>query len=77
MSTICATSGHPEKSRVILTSLIKNKVNLPGISTALLKLAEAYRSKGNSDSWKKCLLVISKRYPDTPEAQMAKKMLSR
>jgi membrane associated rhomboid family serine protease len=77
MSTICATSGHPEKSRAILTSLIKNKVNLPGISSALLKLAEAYRSKGNSDNWKKCLQVVSKRYPDTPEAQMAKKMLSR
>lgn len=77
MSTICAASGHPDKSRAILTSLIKNRVNLPGISTALLKLAEAYRSKGNSDNWKKCLQIISKRYPDTPEAQLAKKMLLR
>lgn len=77
MSTICAASGHPDKSRAILISLIKNKVNLPGVSTALLKLAEAYRSKGNIDNWKKCLQIISQKYPDTPEAQLAKKMLAR
>ncbi len=42
---------------------------------ALLKLANGYRQKGLQDNWRKVLQVIGSKYPDSPEAQIAKKAL--
>jgi len=75
ISTICIETGHFENAKKILAILLKKKSILPGISMALLKLANGYRQKGMHDHWRKILQVIGSKYPDTPEAQIAKKAL--
>ncbi len=75
ISTICIETGHFENAKKILTILLKNKSILPGISLALLKLANGYRQKGMQNNWRKVLQVIRSKYPDTPEAKIAEKAL--
>jgi membrane associated rhomboid family serine protease len=75
ISTVCAGAGHPDQAARILALLLKKKADLPGISAALLKLADAYRSKGKNSGWQKCLQLISRQFPDSPEAQIARKSL--
>jgi membrane associated rhomboid family serine protease len=75
ISTICIETGHFENSKRILAILLKKKSILPGISMTLLKLANGYRQKGMLDNWRKVLQVIGSKYPDSPEAQIAKKAL--
>ncbi|MBW2607732.1 MAG: rhomboid family intramembrane serine protease [Deltaproteobacteria bacterium] len=75
ISTICIETGHFENAKRILSILLKNKSILPGISMTLLKLANGYRQKGMHDNWRKVLQVIGSKYPDSPEAQIAKKAL--
>jgi TolA-binding protein len=74
--TICAASGNLEDAKRILTSLLKRKADLSGLPAALVKLADAYRRKGKQDAWKKCMQVLFARYPDSSEAQMARKSLN-
>lgn len=76
ISTLCAVTGDLENAKRILTLLLKHKTDLAGIPTVLLKLADAYRTKGKKKSWHQCLQVISKRYPDSPEARIAQKALN-
>jgi membrane associated rhomboid family serine protease len=73
LSTVCAATGHTDKAGQLLFAIIKKKADLPGISTALLKLAQAYKTKGKTQDYRKCLRLIDKFYPDSPEAQMVKK----
>lgn len=75
ISTICIETGHFENAKRILAILLKKKSILPGISMTLLKLANGYRQKGMLDNWRKVLQVIGSKYPDSPEAQIAKKAL--
>lgn len=75
ISTICIETGHFENAKRILAILLKKKSILPGISMTLLKLANGYRQKGMLDNWRKVLQVIGLKYPDSPEAQIAKKAL--
>jgi len=75
ISTICVETGHFENAKRILTILLKNKSILPGISLALLKLANGYRQKGMQNNWRKVLQVIRSKYPGTPEAKIAEKAL--
>jgi len=75
ISTICIETGHFENAKRILAILLKKKSILPGISMTLLKLANGYRQKGMQDNWRKVLQVIASKYPDSPEAQIAKKAL--
>jgi len=75
ISTICIETGHFENAKKILAILLKNKSILPGIPMTLLKLANGYRQKGMQDNWKRVLQVIGSKYPDSPEAQIAKKTL--
>ena len=76
MSTICSGSGDPQNAQKILSLLLKKKSDLPGMPEALLKLGQSYRKKGMKDNWQKCLRVIHTQYPDTVEAQIAKKELT-
>jgi len=75
ISTICIETGHFENANKILAILLKKKSILPGISITLLKLANGYRQKGMHDNRRKVLQVIASKYPDSPEAQIAKKAL--
>ncbi len=75
LSTICMETGHSENAKRILAILLKKKSDLPGITTALLKLANCYKLEGMPDSWRRILQVICSKYPNSPEAQIAKKAL--
>ncbi|MBW2249882.1 MAG: rhomboid family intramembrane serine protease [Deltaproteobacteria bacterium] len=75
ISSICIETGHFENAKRILAILLKKKSILPGISMTLLKLANGYRQKRMHDNWRKVLQVIGSKYPDSPEAQIAKKAL--
>jgi membrane associated rhomboid family serine protease len=75
ISIVCIETGHFEKAKRILVTLLKSQPILPGISMALLKLANGYGQKGMKDSQRKVLQVILAKYPDTPEARIAEKAL--
>lgn len=71
ISAACAAAGRTDQAQRILTGLMRQNRMLPGIPTALLRLAEAYRAGGKTGAWRRCLTVIVTRYPDTPEARQA------
>ncbi|HHP7235581.1 MAG TPA: rhomboid family intramembrane serine protease [Desulfobacterales bacterium] len=69
ISTVFAAVGRIELSQRILSGLMRQNRMLPGIPTALMRLAEAYRKRGADEGWRRCLTVIVTRYPDSPEAR--------
>lgn len=76
ISSVCSAVAQFDRSIKILSVLMKKRPDLAGIPTALLKLAACYRQKGMRENWKKCLTVICSRYPQSGEAQIAKRALS-
>lgn len=75
LSSILAGLGYPEKAEGILAMLLKKRGDLPGIPTALVKLAQGYQQKKLVDKYKKCLKILHARYPDSHEAQIAGNLL--
>jgi membrane associated rhomboid family serine protease len=75
ISVVCTVTGHLDQSAKILAALIKKRSDLAGLSTALLKLAHAYRQKGHDRRATQCLQVITRNYPDSPEAKIARSQL--
>ncbi|MBT8370208.1 MAG: rhomboid family intramembrane serine protease, partial [Deltaproteobacteria bacterium] len=75
LSAIFAATGQLESAVKILALLIKKVPESPGIPTALLKLARAYRQNGMAGKGTKCLQLICHKYPETTEAQVARKSL--
>ena len=76
LSSIFSTNGHIEHAVNILTLLLKKMPDLPGLPAAILKLAAAYRENGMAAKWQRCLQLILARYPESIEAQVARKSLS-
>ena len=70
-----AATGHLENAVKIITMLLKKVPESPGVPTALLKLARAYRQKGMAVKGQKCLRLICNKYPESSEAQVARKSL--
>ena len=75
LSAMFVAMGQLESAVKILAKLVKKVPEAPGIPTALLKLARAYRQNGMSAKWARCLQLICHIYPETAEAQVAKKSL--
>jgi membrane associated rhomboid family serine protease len=75
LCTIFSATGHLENALKILTLLVKKVPQSPGIPSAILKLARAYRQKGMEIKGEKCLQLICHKYPETTEAQVARKSL--
>jgi len=75
LSIMFAATGHLEKAVKILTMLLKKMPDSPGVPTALLKLAGAYSQKGMAVKGKQCLQLICNKYPESTEAQLARKSL--
>ena len=71
LSAIFAATGHVEDAVKILTRLLKKVPASPGIPSALLKLARAYRQNGMAAKGQKCLQLICQKYPDSSEARVA------
>jgi membrane associated rhomboid family serine protease len=75
LSMMFAATGHLENAVKILTMLLKKVPDSPGVPTALLKLAGAYSQKGLALKGNRCLQLICNKYPESTEAQMARKTL--
>jgi len=75
LSMMFAATGHLEKSVKILTMVLKKVPDSPGLPTALLKLAGAYSQKGMAMNGNRCLKLICNKYPESTEAQLARKTL--
>ncbi|UCG05769.1 MAG: rhomboid family intramembrane serine protease [Desulfobacterales bacterium] len=77
MIVILSRLGHPEKAERILAMFLKQKPDLPGIPTALLKLAAGYRQKGVNARYQRCLRVLGSKYPNSTEGQIARRSLTK
>jgi membrane associated rhomboid family serine protease len=77
LSSILAGLGYPEKAEGILVMLLKKRADLPGIPTALLKLAKGYQQKKLVAKNNQCLKILYTKYPDSPEAQIAGDLLKK
>jgi membrane associated rhomboid family serine protease len=75
LSITFAAAGHLENAVRIITMLLKKVPDSPGVSTALLKLARAYDQKGLMAQGQKCMQLICSKYPESIEAQVARKAL--
>ena len=75
LSAMYSAMGHMENAVKILTFLIKKLPDSPGIPTALLKLAGAYQHNGKAQMGNKCLELLCRKYPESNEAQVAKRSL--
>jgi len=60
--------GRPKDAQRILGMLLKHKPDMPGLPTACLRLADAWKQAGKADLVKRCWQVILKRFPKSPEA---------
>ena len=75
LSIMFAATGHLENAVKIITMLLKKVPDSPGMPTALLKLARAYRQKGMAIKGRRCLELLCNKYPESTEAQLARKSL--
>ncbi len=75
LSAMFSATGHLENAVKILTLLIKKVPESPGIPTALLRLARAYRQEGMALKGNKCMQLLCHKYPQSSEAQVASKSL--
>jgi len=76
ISTMFIEAGKMKNAEGILARLLKNQPRLPGLSTAVHKLAKGYKTAGFSQKYEQCLKILCNKFPETTEAAMAKKVLS-
>jgi tetratricopeptide (TPR) repeat protein len=67
--------GELDEAAATLIFLLKNHATLPQLPGGLLKLAKAYLQQGITGKAGKCLNILCKKYPDTPEHRIAIAML--
>ena len=70
-----SSHGHTEESERIIALLLKSRPEFQKLPTGILKLAQAYLEKGMKDKGKKCLAIIGRKYPQSPEARIARRLL--
>lgn len=75
ISSVFITNGYLKESEKILAAILKKDPRFPKLSMGLLNLGRAYLKKGDSESGKKCLTVLIKRFPDSTESQLASGLL--
>ena len=75
ITTSFSSHGYMEESERILAFLLKSQPEFPKLPAGILKLAQAYLKKGIKDKGKKCLAIVGRKYPQSPEAQIARRLL--
>jgi len=75
ISSVLAAQGHPEDGERIMAVLLRSHPRSAGIPTGILNLARAYLHVGESDKGRKCLQVICRKYPESSECHIARKLL--
>jgi TolA-binding protein len=75
IASILSSHGYIEESERIIALLLKNRPEIQKLPTGILKLAQAYLKKGMKDKGKKGLAIIVRKYPQSPEARIARRLL--
>jgi membrane associated rhomboid family serine protease len=76
LCTLFIDTGKIKNAEGILARLLEKRPELPGLSTAVFKLAQGYKTTGFPQKHEKCLKIICSKFPGTAEAAMAKEVLS-
>ncbi len=69
--------GYLEESEKIMAMLLQKRPAYQKLPTGIFRLAQAYLRKGMIQKGKKCLLIICRRYPESAESQVARRLLMR
>lgn len=75
ISAVLCALGYPEDSEKILAAIQRSHPKLQQIPNCIVNLGQAYLRKGMEAKGQKCLLIISKKYPHSPEALVADRLL--
>jgi membrane associated rhomboid family serine protease len=75
ISSTFSSHGYIEESERIIALLLKSRPEFQKLPTGILKLAQAYLERGMKDKGKKCLAIIGRKYPQSPEARIARRLL--
>ncbi|MEJ2032879.1 MAG: rhomboid family intramembrane serine protease [Deltaproteobacteria bacterium] len=70
-----AHNGQLDEAARILTLLLKKSPGTSLVPTGLFTLARAYLKNSMTEKGRKCLNILCKRYPDSPEGRTALRML--
>jgi len=70
-----SSHGYIEESERIIALLLKSRPEFQKLPTGILKLAQAYLEKGMKNKGKKCLAILGRKYPQSPEARIARRLL--
>lgn len=72
LSQVLLTTGHLKTAEKIILALVKKKPSMPGLPTALLKLADTCKAQGLDKRWRQYRAFINKKYPSSQAATMIK-----
>jgi tetratricopeptide (TPR) repeat protein len=67
--------GYLKEAEKILAAFLSRFPGFEKLPTGILNLAQAYLRVGTVEKARKCLRVVCKRYPESPESQIARKLL--
>jgi membrane associated rhomboid family serine protease len=73
MSSVYATQGRPQEAEPLLAAALKRKPDDAAIPPALMRLAKGYQETGENAKFIKCLRILVAKYPDSYEAQHARR----
>jgi hypothetical protein len=76
VASIASTKGQTDIAEKLLAGLLKQKPDTPGLASSLLKLSMAFGRKNMAEKRKTCLKIIHSKFPQSSEAQMAKRALA-
>lgn len=72
LSQVLLSTGHLETAEKIILALVKKRPTMPGLPTALLKLADTCKAQGLDKRWRQYRAFISKKYPSSRAAALVK-----
>ncbi|MBN1830602.1 MAG: rhomboid family intramembrane serine protease [Deltaproteobacteria bacterium] len=75
LASTFSAHGYIEESERIIALLLKSRPEFQKLPTSILKLAQAYLKKGMKDKGKNCLAIIVRKYPQSPESLIARRLL--
>jgi tetratricopeptide (TPR) repeat protein len=76
IASVFSAHGYLQEAEKIMAAFLKNSPSFQKLPTGILNLARAYINMGESKKAEKCLRIICKRYPQSPESQIADRLLN-
>ena len=74
---VFAEHEYLQESEQIMALIMRNRPGYEKIPHGVLLLGKAYLKQGISDKAKKCLQIVSKKYPGSTESKMAEALLEK